>query len=121
MPVTTKAQRSAKGGESGNNVKPRMCEFLSKIKKSAKSGDNLNSLLFLPAEPDRTKVAGITSGGLFSLPSTVGNGKQIKRFAESSSESLILPSRVRTHEIQQSSLFARILFFKQEIGVFREF
>src|SRR5712691_1624600 len=51
MPVTTKAQRSAEGEDSGNCVKPRICEFLSKIKKSAKSGDNLNSLLFLPAEP----------------------------------------------------------------------
>jgi len=44
MPVTTKAQRSAEGGESGNSVKPRMCEFLSKIKKFSKSRDNLNRL-----------------------------------------------------------------------------
>jgi hypothetical protein len=44
MPVTTKAQRSAESGESGNSVKPRMCEFLSKTKKSAKSRDNLKGI-----------------------------------------------------------------------------
>jgi len=85
MPVTTKAQRSAEGGDGGNSVKPRMCEFLSKIKKSAKSRNNLNSLLFLPAEPDWTKVAGTTSGGLFVLPRGIGNSKKIKWLAERSS------------------------------------
>src|SRR5712692_8192946 len=97
MPVTTKAQRSAESGESENSVKPRMGEFLSKIKKSAKSRDNLNSLLFLPAEPDWTKVAGSNSGGLLFLPSGVGNSKNIKRLAERSLEGSILPGRVRTH------------------------
>ncbi len=51
MPVTTKAQRSTEGGYSGDSVKPRVCEFPSKIKKSAKSRDILKGLLFLPAEP----------------------------------------------------------------------
>ena len=50
MPVTTKAQQSAKSGESGNSVKTGMCEVLSKIKKFAKSRDNLNGLGVLPAE-----------------------------------------------------------------------
>ena len=103
MPVTTKAQRSAEGEDSGNCVKPRMCEFLSKIKKSAKSRDNLNSLLFLPAEPNRTKVAGSSSGGLFSLPRSISNGKNIKGLAERSCQSSILPRRVRTHEIHEPS------------------
>ena len=44
----------------------------------------------LPAEPDRTKVAGIGSGGLFSLPSRVRNCKQIKRLAKRRSESVVL-------------------------------
>jgi len=51
MPVTTKAQRSAESGESGNSVKPRVCEFLSKTEKLPKSSDNLKGVLFLPAEP----------------------------------------------------------------------
>jgi hypothetical protein len=68
-----------------------------------------------------TKVAGISSGGLFFLPGSVSNGKQIKRLAESRGETLILPSRVRTHKIQQTALFGGILFFKQEISPFREF
>jgi len=33
-------------------------------------------------EPDRTKVAGSRTGGLFSLPSRVRNCKQIKRLAK---------------------------------------
>lgn len=45
MPVTTKAQRSAEGGDTANSVKRRMCEFLSKTKKFAKSGDNFERSL----------------------------------------------------------------------------
>lgn len=41
MPVTTKAQRSAEGGESGNSINPQMREFLSKIEKSTKRRDKL--------------------------------------------------------------------------------
>jgi len=82
------------------------------------SSDNLKGLLFLPAEPNWTKVVGRSSGGLFVLPSSVRNGPKIKGLAERRSESLILPSRVRTHKIEQSPLFAWILLLEQEISLF---
>jgi hypothetical protein len=45
MPVTTKAQLGAESEDCVNSLKPRMCEFLSKIKKSAKSRDIPNRSL----------------------------------------------------------------------------
>src|SRR6266849_2032181 len=47
--------------------KPGICEVLSKIKKFAKSRDNLNGVGVLPAEPLSTKAAGCSSGGLLSV------------------------------------------------------
>jgi uncharacterized protein YbbK (DUF523 family) len=44
-PVATKAQLSAKSEDSANNVKSETHEFLSKIKKSAKDCDILESRL----------------------------------------------------------------------------
>ena len=37
MPVTTKAQRSAEGGESGNIVKPECSKFPAKVRSSLKA------------------------------------------------------------------------------------
>jgi hypothetical protein len=45
MPVTTKAQLDAESEDCVNSLKPRMREFLSKIKKSVKSGDIPNGSL----------------------------------------------------------------------------
>lgn len=44
-PVTTKAQLDAEGEDRVNSLNPRIHEFLSKIKKSAKSRYILNSYL----------------------------------------------------------------------------
>jgi hypothetical protein len=54
----------------------------------------------LPTEPDRTKVAGIGSGGLFSLPSRVSNCKQIKRLAKSRSESVVVQIAATVKRLQ---------------------
>jgi hypothetical protein len=43
IPVTTKAQLSAKSEDSANNLKPEMHELISKIKNSAKDCDILES------------------------------------------------------------------------------
>src|SRR4029078_5103035 len=51
----------------------------------------------LSPPPLWTRVGGRGSGGLFSLPSRVGKCKKIKGLAKGCGESLILPSRVRTH------------------------
>jgi hypothetical protein len=45
MRVTTEAQLSAETEDSANNVKRRICEFLRKIKKSAKTRDIPNGHL----------------------------------------------------------------------------
>src|ERR1043165_2599276 len=58
------------------------------------------------ATQDKGRWKSFFSGGLFSLPSRVGKCKKIKGLAKGRGESLILPRRVRTHEIQQFPLFA---------------
>ncbi len=81
MPVTTKAQLSAEGVDSGNCVKVRMCEFLSKIENSAKSRDNLKGHLFLPAEPrfasEVEEKAARQSGLLHFVPRFVPNSSRL--------------------------------------------
>jgi hypothetical protein len=52
MPVTTKSHLSAESEDNTNSVKPRMYEFVSKIKKSAKTGDFPNGLLTPTCGPD---------------------------------------------------------------------
>src|SRR5437870_1857293 len=67
MPVTTKAQRSADSGKSGDGVKTKSAKFSAKIKKFAKSRDNLRGLRVLPAEPipKKSKRRERTSGSPF--------------------------------------------------------
>jgi hypothetical protein len=73
MPVTTKAQLSAKSEDGANNVKLGMNESLAKLRNLPKAAIFSRAVSPLPAEPDRTKVAGIGTGGLFSFPSRVLN------------------------------------------------
>ena len=75
MPVTTKAQLSAETEASANNVNAEYVNSFVKLKNLLKPATFLTGLFLLPAEPDRTKVAGIGSGGLFSFPSRVRNCK----------------------------------------------
>jgi hypothetical protein len=71
MPVTTKAQLDAESEDCVNSLKPQNTTSLAKLRNLLKASTFLLGLFLLPAEPDRTKVAGSRSGGLFSLPSGV--------------------------------------------------
>jgi hypothetical protein len=65
MPVTTKAQLSAKSEDSANNVKPGMHESLAKLRNLLKAAIFSRAVSPLPAEPRfQTRSSELNSGGL---------------------------------------------------------